>query len=70
MNKLSYTAALLFMIVLCATACKKEAALTATPDETGYSVPQGANAYDTTILNLYNKYGTYFLYQFTDKDTY
>jgi len=69
MNKLSYTG-ILFIMVLCAAACKKEAALTATADETGYSVPQGTQAYDTTILNLYNKYGTYFLYRFTDKDTY
>jgi hypothetical protein len=70
MNKLSYTASVLFIAALCATACKKEGALTATPDETGYSVPQGTMPYDTTILNLYNKYGTYFLYRFTDKDTY
>lgn len=70
MNKLLYTTGVLFMILLCATACKKEAALTATADETGYSVPQGTQSYDTTILNLYNKYGTYFLYRFTDKDVY
>jgi hypothetical protein len=70
MNKFLYTAVVLFIMVLCATACKKEGALTATADETGYSVPQGMHAYDTTILNLYNKYGAYFLYRFTDKDTY
>jgi len=70
MNKLTYTAGILFIVTLCATACKKEGALTATPDETGYSVPQGTRPYDTTILNLYNKYGSYFLYRFIDKDTY
>src|SRR5690242_7765876 len=70
MNKLLYTAGVLFIIVLGATACKKEGALTATPDETGYSVPQGTQSYDTAILNLFNKYGTYLLYRFTDKDTY
>lgn len=70
MNKLSYIAGVLIIIVLGATACKKEGALTATADETGYSVPQGTRSYDTTILNLFNKYGAYFLYRFTDKDTY
>lgn len=70
MNKLLNTAGVLLIVALCATACKKEGALTATPDETGYSVPQGTKGYDTTILNLYNKYGTYFLYRFSDKDTY
>jgi hypothetical protein len=70
MNKLSYIAGMLFIIVLCATACKKEGALTATADEMGYSLPQGTSTYDTTILNLFNKYGAYFLYRFSDKDTY
>lgn len=70
MNKLSYIAGVLFIIVLCATACKKEGAVTATPGEKGYSVPQGTHSYDTTILNLFNKYGSCFLYRFTDKDTY
>ncbi|AEV98703.1 hypothetical protein A4D02_09160 [Niastella koreensis] len=70
MNKLTITVSILFIVALGATACKKEGALTATGDETGYMVPQGTHAYDTTILNLYNKYGAYFLYRFTDKDTY
>jgi hypothetical protein len=70
MNKLSNIAGILLITVLCTTACKKEAALTPTGDETGYSVPQGNHFYDTTILNWYNKYGAYFLYRFSDKDTY
>jgi hypothetical protein len=56
--------------VIAGTACKKEGALTASDDIAGYKLPQGNHSYDTTIMNLYDKYGTYFLYQFSDKDTY
>jgi hypothetical protein len=70
MNKLIYIALLLLTTGLFVTGCKKEAALTASEDNQGYTLPQGYHSYDTTILNLYNKFGTYFLYKFTDKDTY
>lgn len=70
MNKLTYISAILLLSTWLATGCKKEEKLTASEDEKGYSVPQGAHAYDTSILDWYNKYGTYFLYKFTDKDTY
>ena len=70
MNKLTYIAGVLLIIVFMGTACKKEAALTASEDNQGYTLPQGNHSYDADILNLYNKYGAYFLYSFTDKDTY
>jgi len=70
MNKRTYIAGLFIIVAFCATACKKEGKLTASDDEQGYTVPQGNHLYDTTILNLYNKYRAYFLYKFTDKDTY
>jgi len=49
---------------------KKEAALTPSEENQGYIVPQGTSDYDASIVNFYNKYGTYLLYDFTDKDTY
>ena len=70
MNKRTYIAGLFIIVAFCAAACKKEGALTASSDEQGYTLPQGNHSYDTTILNLYNKYSAYFLYKFTDKDTY
>ena len=70
MNKLTYIAGLFIIVAFCATACKKEGKLTASDIEQGYTLPQGNHVYDTTILNLYNKYSTYFLYRFIDKDTY
>jgi hypothetical protein len=70
MNKLIYIALLLLTTGLFVTGCKKEGALTASEEEQGYTLPQGYHSYDTTILDLYNKYSGYFLYKFIDKDTY
>ena len=70
MNKLTYIIIILSLAALMGTACKKEGALTASEEEQGYTLPQGTHSYDAGIMNLYNKYGTYFLYKFTDKDTY
>lgn len=33
-------------------------------------MPQGNNPFDATIMGYYEKYGSCFLYKFTDKDTY
>ena len=38
--------------------------------ETGYTVPQGNNDFDNDIVSFYDDYGTYLLYEFTDKDAY
>ena len=70
MNKLIYIALLLLTTGMFVTGCKKEGALTASEDNQGYLLPQGSHSYDTTILDLFNKYSGYFLYKFTDKDTY
>lgn len=52
-------------------ACKKtENALEPSGIVNTYSVPQGNNAYDNTIVDYYQKYGTYLLYKFTEKDAY
>ncbi len=38
--------------------------------ETGYRVPQGNNDFDNDIVEFYEDYGTYLLYEFTEKDAY
>lgn len=57
-------------ILVLLQACKKEAALVASNQNFGYTVPQGNHTYDKTIVDIYNKYGVNLLYKFTDKDTY
>lgn len=61
--------------MLCAllslNACKKsKEVLTPSGATDTYSVPQGSNPFDQTIVDYYQKYGTYLLYQFTEKDAY
>jgi hypothetical protein len=51
--------------------CKKsEETLTPSDTTDTYSIPQGSNAFDQTIVANYQKYGTYMLYKFTEKDVY
>lgn len=58
-------------LVLSLTACyKKDGEITATETNIGYTVPQGNHDYDNYIVQFYNKYGKYLLYDFTDKDVY
>ncbi|RKR85097.1 putative zinc-binding metallo-peptidase [Mucilaginibacter gracilis] len=61
---------LLAAVLVMFQACKKEAAILAIDQNYGYTVPQGNHTYDKTIVDFYNKYGTYMLYKFSDKDTY
>lgn len=68
-NKLYFSLYILLTVGLF-SCTKKEEALTPSEGNQGYIVPQGNNDYDATIVNFYNKYGTYLLYNFTDKDTY
>lgn len=56
------------LIVL--AACKKEEALTASGESGAYTLPQGNHDYDATIRNYYDKYGSYLLYKFNDRDSY
>ncbi|WP_343561518.1 hypothetical protein [Sphingobacterium sp.] len=48
--------------------CKKEAALEPSVIKLEYSLPQGNHAYDSRIVNFYQTYKTFILYQFTDAD--
>lgn len=53
------------------SACKKSEEILVPSDiDVTYKVPQGNNAFDQTILNYYNTYGTYLLYNFTERDAY
>lgn len=61
---------LLLLSVICFGCGKEEAQLLPTEGNEGYTLPQGNHDYDTRILNYYKKYGTYFLYEFSDKEAY
>lgn len=60
----------LCFVLLLSSCYKKEDAITPTEDDNGYKVPQGNHSYDSYIVDFYNKYGKYILYEFTDKDVY
>lgn len=49
-------------------ACRKEATLTPETEKPLYTLPQGNHDFDNTIVSLHKKYGTYFLYKFTQSD--
>ena len=70
MNKQIFFTLLVIMAFTVFSCTKKEAKLTPSEENQGYVVPQGSNDYDATIVNYYNKYGAYLLYEFADKDTY
>ncbi|RXK87069.1 hypothetical protein [Filimonas effusa] len=61
------------ILLLCAvvSGCKKEAVDT-TPSGIidTYTLPQGNHDFDTRIVSYHQQYGTYLLYQFTDRDVY
>jgi hypothetical protein len=50
------------------TGCRKEAKLTATEVRDFYTLPQGNQPYDDSIVAFHKKYGTYILYKFTNID--
>lgn len=57
-----------FLALLVMTACKKEAPVQTDKFEPEYKLPQGDHPYDRSILDFYQKYGTYILYKFNSKD--
>lgn len=62
---------LLAVLALCLTACNyDEDELEPSNILTSYQLPQGNHDYDQTIVDFYNKYGVYLLYDFTEKDAY
>lgn len=48
--------------------CRKEAALYAPLPPDAYELPQGNSAYDDTIVAFKQQYGSYILYNFTNRD--
>lgn len=44
--------------------CKKKEVLEPSVSKIEYELPQGTNAFDTDLVNLYQNYGSYFLYKF------
>jgi len=60
----------IFTIMLLQSCQKDEGAITPTGLSEAYTLPQGNEAFDQTIMGYYQTYGTYMLYKFTDKDVY
>lgn len=61
----------IFVLPCLMAACGySEDPLEASGDALTYKLPQGNNDYDQTIVGYYQKYGTYILYKFEDKEAY
>ncbi|QDW25640.1 hypothetical protein FFJ24_012760 [Pedobacter sp. KBS0701] len=71
MMKQNFLILFALMLAISIASCKKEdeQLIPSGIDDT-YKVPQGNNAFDQTIVNYYNAYGTYMLYKFSEKDVY
>jgi len=61
---------LLAAMAIISSCAKKEETLTPSNINLTYKLPQGNNAFDQTIVNYYKTYGSYMLYQFTERDAY
>jgi hypothetical protein len=66
----AYCLLVLFSAITLSACTKSEAELSPSDSIDTYSLPQGNNAFDQTILDYYKKYNTYMLYKFTEKDAY
>lgn len=67
MKKIAY---LLFCVALFAGCNDEDDIVPRTEDEVFYQLPQGNHDYDDKIVEYYNKYGFYILYEFEEKDLY
>lgn len=74
MKKLYYNIAIclaVFILPCVVTACSySEDSLEPSGNALAYKIPQGSNDYDQTIVSYFQKYGTYMLYDFEDKEAY
>lgn len=61
---------ILAAVTLLAIACTKEETLTASGESGAYTLPQGNHDFDATIKSYYDKYGSYLLYKFSNRDSY
>lgn len=69
-NKITYCAAIIILLCIMSACSYSEDELTPSGDALTYKLPQGNNDYDQTIVDYYNKYGTYILYKYSDKEAY
>lgn len=58
------------ILVLLGASCKKDEKLQPSENSQGYTLPQGNNDFDKTIGNYFDRYGSYLLYKFSDRDAY
>ncbi len=70
LSKKIYISFLLAGMFLFNSCVKEEGELTPSGIGSGYSVPQGNHDFDDEIVDFYNKFGSYLLYDFTEKDAY
>nr|WP_320023112.1 putative zinc-binding metallopeptidase [uncultured Draconibacterium sp.] len=68
--KITYLYIFLSLCALSSCSDTEDSAIEPSGIETGYIVPQGNNDFDSDIVKFYEDYGSYLLYQFTDKDAY
>lgn len=61
---------LLILLSFLLQSCNKSETLTASTVQEGYIQQGGSNSYDSAIADIYNKYGSYLYYSFTDKEAY
>ena len=58
------------LVVVFFTACAKKEILTPSTIEEAYSLRPSGKDYDNTILDIYNQYGSFTYYTFTEKEAY
>lgn len=68
MKNLQYLIAAAVILFCCSSCKKKEAALEPSDIEIQYKLPQGNHDYDPKLVELSNKYGSFFLYKFSPVD--
>ncbi|MDR6782762.1 hypothetical protein ABIE26_000751 [Pedobacter africanus] len=57
-------ALIIVFLGLISSGCKKKEVLEPGDAKIEYKLPQGSNAFDTDLVNIYQNYGSYFLYKF------
>ncbi|TCC99356.1 hypothetical protein [Pedobacter hiemivivus] len=61
---MKYIALIIVFLGFVLPGCKKKEVLEPSVSKIEYKLPQGTNAFDTELVNIYQNYGSYFLYKF------
>ena len=61
---MKYIALIIVFLGFVLPGCKKKEVLEPSVSKIEYKLPQGTNAFDTDLVNIYQNYGSYFLYKF------